>query len=260
MRLTTFLCAAACAAATPAAADVTITQTTSGKMMVMNLGGESVTRIKGNRLRIDQTGKDGTTLSTIIDIDGQRMISFDSKKKEATVMPLNVLQENLGKMTAAPKVKLTPTAETKQVAGYTCKVHELGVAFPFSPGGEDMQMTMVMSGPACLSTDAPGYADYQRVYRAAAEKGFIFGDPRAAKGPGASQARGLATLYKTFAEAGMPLEQQINIGLEGDNPMAGMMNRMVKSTISSTTLKVDTGDVAADLFDVPAGYKVKQQN
>jgi hypothetical protein len=251
MRLTAFCCVLACTCAAPAAADLTITSTTAGKMMVMNLGGESMTRIKGNKMRIDQT-KDGNTLSTIIDIDGQRMISLDSKKKEATVMSLGALQEGMGKITGGDvKVKLTPTAETKQVAGYSCKVHDIGIAFPFNPSGKegdanDMQMAMVMSGPTCLSKDAPGFEDYQRVYRAAA------------KGPGASQARALASLYRSMAEAGMPLDQQLTIGLEGNNPMVGMMNKMMKSNMTSTVTKIETGEVAADLFDVPPGYKVKQ--
>ena len=41
-----------------------------------------------------------------------------------------------------------------------------------------MDLIMVLSGTACLSTAAPGLADYQAFYKAAADSGFIFGDPR----------------------------------------------------------------------------------
>ncbi|HEY8548483.1 MAG TPA: DUF4412 domain-containing protein [Vicinamibacterales bacterium] len=259
MRLTGLFCAAICALASPAAADLTVTQTTSGKAMIMNLGGEGVTRIKGNKMRIDSTrGNDTETL--IIDIDGQRMISLNAKKKEAIVTPLAKIQEAMGQMaTADVQAKVTPTGETKQVAGYSCTVHDVSVSLPFSPGG-DMQLSMVMSGPACLSKEAPGYEDWARLYRAAAEKGFIFGDPRAAKGPAAAQAKGLASLYRSMADAGITLEQQMNVGFEGSGPMAAMMNRMGKSTIGVVVTKVDTADVPADLFEIPAGFKVKTEN
>jgi hypothetical protein len=246
----------------PAHADVTVTQTTSGKAAIMNVGGQSTTRIKGNKMRIDQTRGDDT-LSTILDIDGQQMISLDSKKKEATIMPLAQIQEAMSKVASSPsalKTKVTPTSEKKQVAGFSCTVYDVGIAMPFSPtGSEDMALTMTMSGPACLSKDVPGYADFARLYRSAAEKGFIFGDPRQAKGPAASQAKGITELYRAMAEAGVALEQTMNIGFEGSGPMAAMMSRMGKSSMTTTVVKIEEGDVAADLFAVPADYKVKKQ-
>jgi Domain of unknown function (DUF4412) len=259
MRLTGILCVALCGLAAPAAADVTVTQTVAGKAAVINLNGESVTRIKGNKMRTEQTRGDKTDV-VIIDIDGQRMISLDAGKKEATVIPLSQLQETLSKVTSSEvKVKITPTGETKQVAGYSCKVHDMAIAMPFSPGGGDMKMAMAFTGPSCLSKDAPGTADYARLYTAAAEKGFIFGDPRQAKGPMAAQAKGMATLYKAMAEQGMPLEQQLSVGFEGEGPMAGLMNKMGKTTMNTTVTKIDTAPIADDLFEVPAGYKVKTQ-
>ena len=40
--------------------------------------------------------------------------------------------------------------------------------------------------------------------------------------------------------------------------MAGMMGRMFKIDIGHVVTKIETGDLDAALFDVPAGYKVKQ--
>ena len=58
---------------------------------------------------------------------------------------------------------------------------------------------MVFSGTVCLSTSAPGLADYQAFYKAAADSGFIFGDPRAAKSPtGAAQAKAYAALTRRW--------------------------------------------------------------
>ena len=57
----------------------------------------------------------------------------------------------------------------------------------------------------------------------------------------------------------MPLEQQLSIGFEGEGPMAGMMNKMGKTTMNTTVTKIDTAPIADDLFEIPAGYKVKTQ-
>ena len=162
MRSTALPFVLACLVAAPAAADVTVTATTSGKApMVGDLSGTQTTRIKGNRMRMDMTQGDKET-ALILDFDGQRMIALDSKKREATITPQAKLQEVLGKTsTGEIKASVTPTAETKTIAGISCKVHNVSVEVPFSMGGPEMQMALVMAGPACLSKDAPGYADYR---------------------------------------------------------------------------------------------------
>ena len=247
----------ACLVAAPAAADVTITATTSGKAVV-DLAGTQTTRIKGNRMRLDSVQGDKAS-AMILDFDGQRMISIDDKKREATITSSARLQEALGKTsTGQIKASVTPTAETRTVAGFSCKVHNVSVEVPFSMGGPEMQMALVMAGPACLSKDAPGYADYQRLYTAVAEKGWILGDPRGAQGPGAAMAKGMANFQKTMATAGIALDQNMHAELKGEGPMAGMMGRMFKIDTGHVVTKIETGDLDAALFDVPAGYKVKQ--
>ena len=85
----------ACLVAAPAAADVTVTATTSGKAPVVgDLTGSQTTRIKGNRMRIDTMQGDKAS-ALILDIDGQRMITIDDRKREATIMPTAKLQEAL---------------------------------------------------------------------------------------------------------------------------------------------------------------------
>jgi hypothetical protein len=158
---------------------------------------------------------------------------------------------------------LTKTAQTKQVAGYPCTVHDVKISLPFSPTGEanqGMDLVMVLSGTVCLGTTVPGLADYQGFYRAAADSGFIFGDPRAAKSPtGAAQAKAYAALTRKMAEAGMALETHITVSATGDGPMAGMMAKLAASDIHGTVTKVTAGDLPAESFDIPAGFKVKTQ-
>jgi len=123
-----------------------------------------------------------------------------------------------------------------------------------------MDLTMVLSGTVCLSTAAPGLADYQAFYKAAADSGFIFGDPRMAKSPtGAAQAKAYAALTRKMAEAGMALESRINITATGDNPMANLMASAAKSDITTTVTKIETGTLPAESFEIPADFKVKTQ-
>jgi len=259
MRSTALPFVLACLIAAPAAADVTITATTTGKApMAGDMGGSRTTRIKGNRMRMDMTRGDKQT-ALIFDFDGQRMIFIDENKHEATITSQARLQEALGKTsTGEIKASVMPTAETKTIAGFSCKVHNVSVEVPFSLGGPEMQMSMVMAGPACLSKDAPGYADYQRLFTNIADKGWILGDPRAAQGPAAAMAKGIANFQRAMAAAGMSLEQNMHMEMKGEGPMAGMMGRMFKIDEGHVVTKIDTGDVDAALFDVPAGYKVKQ--
>lgn len=257
------LLAAIIAGTSAAHADVTVTTQTAGKAAFINVGGEGKTQIKGKRQRSDSM-VGGKSVSLIIDIDNTRFVDIDDAKKSATITPLSSISEELQKAGVGTiEATLTKTSQTKQVAGYPCTVHDIKVSMPFSPTGkmgQGMDLTMVLSGTVCLSTAAPGLADYQAFYKAAADSGFIFGDPRAAKSPtGAAQAKAYAELTKKMAAAGVALESHVTITATGDNPMAGMMAKVAASDITSTVTKIETGDVAADRFDIPAGYKTKTQ-
>jgi hypothetical protein len=257
------MCAALAALATGARADVTVTTMTAGKAAFLNVDGEGVSQIKGTKMRTDQAFR-GKMQSLVIDIDGRRFIDIDAGKKSAVVTPLDTIADELQKVGLGTlEATLKKTAQTKQIAGFPCTVHDINLSLPFSPTGQPgqgMDLNMVLSGTVCLSTTAPGLADYQAFYKAAADSGFIFGDPRATKSPaGAAQAKAYAALTRKMAEAGMALESQINISASGDNPMAVVFAKAVKSDITTTVTKIETPALAAEAFEIPAGYKVKTQ-
>src|SRR5690606_11343206 len=108
------------ACAWTAQADVTIVAQMKGKMMGMNPSGETVTYIKGLKMRTDQTmGRDQT--STIMDVESGRMIAINHRKKEAEVWNMAELTASLQQagVTATPNVQMKSTGETKEIAGYT---------------------------------------------------------------------------------------------------------------------------------------------
>lgn len=249
--------------ATLAHADVTVNTTTAGKASIMNVGGDGMSLIKGRRMRTDSM-VGGRTVSLIIDIDNLQFVELDDKKKTATITPLAAIADQIAKVgVGAMQATLTKTSQTKTVSGMPCTVHDIRVTMPFTPVGEPgqgMDMNMLLSGTVCLSTAAPGLADYQAFYRAAADSGFIFGNPAATKSPtGAAQAKAYAALTKKMAEAGMALESHVVISAAGDNPMSAMMGKLAASDITTVVTKAEVGDVPADRFDLPAGYKVKTQ-
>ena len=221
------LCAALAAAASSAQADVTVTTQTTGKAPSSTSAANPSTRSRArDSAAISRTAARRRRL--IIDIDGRRFVSLDVKKKSAQVTPLDSIADELQKVGVGTlDATLKKTSQTKQIAGFPCTVHDINLSLPFSPtgqSGQGMDLTMVLSGTVCLSTAAPGLADYQAFYKAAADSGFIFGDPRTAKSPtGAAQAKAYAALTRKMAEAGMALESHINITASGDNPMASLM-------------------------------------
>lgn len=248
------------ASAWSAQADVTMVSQMKGKMMGMNPSGETITYIKGNKMRTDQTmGSDRS--STIMDVDAGRMITINHGKKEAEVWNMADMAASLQKIgvdASAANVTITPTGTTKDIAGYAATEHEITVSVDAAMPDAPIKLTMTISGPAYLSTTAPGVADYASFYRNAAEKGFFFGDPRGAQAqPG--RARGMMQMYRDMASKGIPLESRQTIKMSGGGPMGGMLSRMGGGEMSTTVTRISDETLDAALFEIPAGYKVKEQ-
>jgi hypothetical protein len=245
----------------PAFADVTLKSTGAGKGMGMGGSMTMTTYIKGNKMRTDTVMGD-TTRIMIFDLDAQRLYSFDSKKKEADAWDMQAFGASLQSSvdTANIKSSIKPNGQTKQIAGHGASGYDMELTVPATLGGpKGMKMTMTLTGPIWIVKGAPGTAEYLGFYKAAVEKGWIFSDPRGAKGnPG--QAKAMAEMYRQLlATGGIPYEQETNFKMGGEGPMAAAMGKMGNLSMTQTVQSVDTGALAADLFAVPAGYKVKEQ-
>jgi len=247
------------ALAAPAVADVTIKGTSSGKGMGMTANMTTVTYIKGNKMRTDTVTGD-TTRSMVFDVDAQRLYSFDSKKKEADVWNMQAFSAEMAKNVdvSGMKASVKANGKTKQVAGRNASGYDMEIEVPATIGGA-MKMTVILTGPMWIVKGAPGSAEYLAFYKNAVDKGWIFSDPRGAKGqPG--QAKAMAEMYKQMADTGgIAYETEMSIKMGGDGPMAGMMAKMGGMTATSLVQSVDTATLAADLFAPPAGYKLKEQ-
>lgn len=260
--MTRTVCSAvvACLLASPVSADITMTAQMTGKGLGKMAEHNSTTYIKGLKMRSDGT-LGNTPTTTIIDLETQQFISINHKKKEAQVYDLATFRQQLDKAARGAEATSTlkPTGETREIAGRKCAGYEMNVTVPMAMG-EGMSMSMVMSGPVFIAKGAPGTADFAKFYLAAAEKGFIANDPRAAKGA-AQQTKGMTALYEAIAKSGgIPYMMETSVKMEGGGPMAGMMGKMMGgSSFTNTVTAVSTDPVPADTFEIPAGYKVKKE-
>src|SRR5687768_5355837 len=221
-------------------ADVTIKATATGKGFGISGSTASTTYIKGLKMRSDATaGK--KNISTIFDVDAQKMYILNVDDKEAQVWDMAAFSSKLSSTVSADgmQASMKPNGQTRTVAG--------------------KKMTMRLTGTSWIAKGAPGGADYSAFYQGAAEKGWIFSDPRAAEGsPG--QAKAMAQMYTEFAKTGgIPYETVMNIKPEGGGAMGGLMAKVGGMQTTTTTDSVEVGPLADDLFQVPADYKVKQQ-
>lgn len=246
--------------AAPAFADVTLKQQVSGKALGAGGTSTSTTYIKGAKMRTELVMGDTTRVS-IIDLDAQKMFSFETKKKEADVYSLAALQADMAKAVDVGALKATfePNGKTKEIAGKTATGYDMSMTMPTAMGGGEMKMTLTMSGPVWIVKGAPGTADWANFYKQAADKGFVFGDPRAVKAnPG--QAKAMAEFYRKMADTGgIAYETEMTMKMDGSGPLAGLMAKMGGGSTTTTTTDVSAGTLADELFAVPADYKLRER-
>jgi hypothetical protein len=258
MKRTVVIIGLALGVAHAAYADLTVKSTTGGKGLGLSGSAPGTTYIKGNKMRADAVMGD-KTMTSIYDLDAQKMYVFDSKKKEADVWDMAAFASELSKSvdTSSAKATLKPNGQTKQIGGKTATGYDVEVSMNSAlGGGKDMNLTVTLAGPVWVVKGAPGSADYARFYKAAAEKGFIFTNPAAAKAqPG--QARAVAEMYNQMAATGgIPYDMDVQVKLSGSGPMAALMSRMGNITMTNVVESAETTALADDLFAPPAGYKL----
>jgi hypothetical protein len=252
----------ALALAMPAYADLTMKQTTTGKGLGMSGTTTGTTYIKGGKMRSDMVVGD-KTLTTIFDLDAQKMYIFDSKKKEADVWDMASFAQEIGANvdTENMKVSMKPNGQSKEIAGKAATGYDMEISVPATMGGskDGPKMIVNMTGPTWIVKGAPGTQDYIHFYKTAVEKGWVFADPRSAKAtPG--QAKAMAAMYKQLADAGgiaYETDMQIKIDVGGGGgPMAGLFAKMGNMSAATKVNSVETGPLSEDLFAPPSGYKL----
>ena len=198
------------------------------------------------------------------------MYFFDSRKKEVEVWDMAAFATELNTAvdTAGMKTSYAPNGQTKEVGGQAVEGYDIEMSVPFAMGGAGgPAMMLAMTGKAWVVKNAPGSTDYAQFYKAAADKGWIFTHPSAAKAqPG--QARAMAEMYREIAELGgipyeMNMDMEIRMEDVGVNPVAlvgNLLGRPGKSTITTMVESIETGALSDELFTLPAGYRLVPKN
>ena len=245
-------------AGAPALADVTIKSTANSKGFGLTGVTTSVVYIKGLKMRVEATIGD-KQITSIYDVDAQKMYILDLKKKEVDTWDMAAFAQEMSKTVSVEGMhaNLKPNGQTKPVGGQNADGYDIDIMVPANVAGTPM--TIAMTGVSWIAKGAPGSAEYSAFYKGAAEKGWIFTDPRAAQAqPG--QAKAMAEMYRQFAQiGGIPMESQVDIKATGEGMVAAAMARMGGVSTATTIDSVETGPVADDLFVPPADYKQKQR-
>ena len=261
-----------CLAAAPARADVTIKSTVKATGP-MAMEGQSVSSIKGTKMRIETTmsgdmaammpnAQPGKPLKTvaIVDVDRRQMTVLDESTKTATVYDLGKIASQM-QQAGGPsdvKVSMSPTGQSRQILGRQCVEYKLSVTMVVTPPMGGSSMTITLGGPTWIAKDAPGSGDFAAFYKAAGENGLFF-TPNAAAAANNVQTRGMAAMYKALAETGgIPYEQVIQVNMEAaDSQRADMMKRAGQPATTMTVTGVSTDPIPDEMFTVPPGYTTR---
>ena len=280
----TLLVLAVClATANLAYADLTIVQKTTAEGGMASAAASQMqggmpsptvtTRIKGLKGRMDiDMGSSNfpTNMSTITDGEAKQVILIDHNQKTARV--------STGAPAAAPGApvpsvqldgSVKPTGQSQTIDGMKCdeylftttlSLSDMGGAQVPPEAAAAMQgISMVMKGSMWVAKDVPGAAEYA-AYQKAMSSGDLAG---AAMGATGMNLPGMEKMAKAMASVqGMPVLTEVTMNIEaGANAseqarqMAQMMSGMGAMKVTTKVLSVKTDAIAADVFQVPAGYQ-----
>ncbi len=234
-----------------AAADIGVTMTMSMNAGPMAVNGEMVTRTNGKNMRAD-TKVMQQELSIFYDGAAKQVWMVNHLTKEITAADPGKQAGNLPVTLGEVTVSVKPNGQTKTILGRACKGFAIDVSLPMTMNGETI--TVKMTGVSWVTDSGPGVEEYKAVNKAAAEAGFggsMFG---AQNGP---QAKGLLEMQKVLTDAGLPMSQELTMAFEGTGQAAAAMSQMGAMTMSTTVTAISTDPIAADVFNLPAGYTKK---
>jgi hypothetical protein len=249
MKRSLLVLAALVLSAAAASADVTVTMSISIRAAQMSITGTTTSSAKGTKFRVD-TEVSGQNLTILSDsatrqqwkIDhGTRQIEpFDSQKAMAS------LPVSFGEAKAVVK----PSGQTREILGRKCQGYTVEVTVPMTMAGETI--VMKMSGPAWVAKDGPGVTEFRAAQKALSDLGMT--TSLQAQGP---QAKGMAELAKALGEAGVVMEQENQMAMEGTGQMAQMVAQMGVMTMTTKVTAITTDPIPDSRFALPEGYTKK---
>jgi hypothetical protein len=236
-------------AAAPAHADVTMTMSISLNAGPIAASGQNTTFQKGTKVRIDSKIMKQDQ-SILIDLDTKQAMMLDNVAKQVRPFDPKQAMAGLPVTFGEASASVKPTGQTKEIMGRVCQGFAFEVAIPMTMNGETL--TVKASGPAWLAKDDSVMAQYQAAQKALTDAGLSLSP--LGQGP---QAKGMAEVAKALAGAGIVMEQEIHMTMEGTGQMAQMMGQMGNIAMTMTVTAISTDPIPDEKFQVPAGYTKK---
>ena len=233
---------ASAAMAAPVSADVTVRSRT-----VQEDDGRRITEVteyrKGLKIRTDSSTPGLTSASIILDVATGRtvMLWHDSKTATEHDFYQTRVPAARGSVSATPP-SITPTSETREIAGSTCTVYRVRATFPMSGIEISEPATILMEGSTCVVKDGPGQADFLRIQRALAER--------------ARDDNPMLSMTLEMAALGVPFASEMTMSVGGNAPNAER-RKMVSHTTEVTSISTDS--IPDSIFEIPAGYTVTKR-
>jgi hypothetical protein len=186
LRRTTFAILASLLVPALLAADVTWEEETKmgGMMQIMTMGKamKSTTRVSGNFMRTDSDSN-----ATIIDLEGERILNLDTKKKTYTVTTFAEMMkqmesamatvsgkkpaESQGKdVTMTADIDVTDTGRTETIGGVGCSQYLMEMDVTFESEKEQQAGTMSTVMEVWLAKNVPGMEEVNAFHRKMGEK------------------------------------------------------------------------------------------
>ena len=249
MKRMLFVLAALLLAAAAASADVTVTMTVSVNAAQMNISGTTTSASKGTKFRVD-TEMSGQNLTILSDSATKQQWKIDHNAKQIEPFDPGAAMAALPVSLGEAKAVVKPTGETKEILGRKCQGYAVEVTLPLTVAGETL--TMRMSGPAWITKEGAGLAEFTAAQKAYSDLGMT--TSLLAQGP---QAKALAELSRVLGANGVVMEQENQLSMEGTGQMAQVMAQIGGMTMVTKVTAITTDPIPDSKFALPEGYAKK---
>jgi opacity protein-like surface antigen len=235
--------------ASAAYADVTVTMSMAMVGGPMAVDGSAVTYLKGTKGRTDMKMA-GQNMSVYIDAASKQQWAVNHVARQIEALDLQKAMAGMPMDFGAPTIAMKPNGQTKDVLGRTCQGYLVEMTMPLTINGEAVTLKMV--GPMWVAKEGAGIAEYWGSQKALADVGLAL--LPMSQGP---QGKAMVELQKQMLDAGVVLEQEQTITMEGSGQMAQVLAQMGTMTSTMKVTAISTDPIPDDKFALPEGYTKK---
>lgn len=231
---------------------------------------EMVMQIKGMKSRTDMDAMGQKTI-IIADMAARKVYMLNPTARTAQEIESAAPIDKAAAAAAAASVdaSVKPTGQSRVINSWSCDEYTLKMSMSMAdlagaqmgqmpPEAAEMMkgLSMAMDGSIWVAKNGPGAAEFAAFTRAAlaANLSAVLSGAANKSNPGLDR-----LMAATSQAQGLPCLTEMNMTVDGTGPIADMMKQSGAVKTSVTTTSISTDALAADLFAVPADYKIVKQ-